>query len=243
LSSAFATLRFLSRIPIPGDASSDLERIHAAWFPIAGLIIGVLVALADLALSPMQWGIRNALVVLVGVCITGALHVDALMDTADGLAAPRAEITSAIHASVHSAEAVAIGMLALVLSWLALYQIHDPHRTQWLLCAPMLGRVAIIAGYQAFRPAIQAGPATFELFRTARTPMAVMAVVAAVCILLVMLTSPLPLIIASIVVVVTALLLRWRNNGLGGDHYGALAVVTELSFLFSAASLSQAFSS
>ncbi len=212
-------------------------------FPFAGLIIGVIGALADLALSPMQWEMRNALVVLVGVCITGALHFDALMDTADGLAAPRAETTSAIYASVHSSEGVAIGMIALALSWLALYQIHDPHRTQWLLCAPMLGRTAIIAGYQTFKPGRQAGPATLELFRTARTPTAVMTVVAAVCILLVTLASPLPLIIGSIAVVVTGLLLRWRSNGLGGDHYGALAVVTEVSFLLGAASLSQAFSS
>src|SRR5688572_16821341 len=94
--SILATVRFLTRVPVPGDATRDLNRIHAAWFPFVGLAIGALMAAADLALAPVSWDIRNALVIAVGVVVTGALHLDALMDATDGLSVPRGGAQAAI---------------------------------------------------------------------------------------------------------------------------------------------------
>lgn len=81
-------LKFLTCIPFdkddrikPGDAG------HVTyWFPIVGLCIGVFLSLAYLPLyvffPPL---IANALIILLSVVITGAMHLDGLADTCDGI--------------------------------------------------------------------------------------------------------------------------------------------------------------
>ncbi len=82
------SIQFLTRIPfrIKGEISErDLGR-SSAFFPVAGLIIGLImlaVYRAALVVWPQQVA---ALLALAGlVVITGGLHLDGLMDTADGI--------------------------------------------------------------------------------------------------------------------------------------------------------------
>lgn len=83
----FVALAFFTRIPIPqwvGYEADDLDRA-AVWFPLIGLLVGLIVAgvwwLAALVLPP-----RVALVlsIISGVLITGAFHEDGLADAVDG---------------------------------------------------------------------------------------------------------------------------------------------------------------
>jgi adenosylcobinamide-GDP ribazoletransferase len=234
--SMLATSRFLTRLPLAGDASSDRERIHAAWFPLVGLAIGGLIAGVDLALAPLYWPIRNALLVAVGMLITGALHLDALMDSVDGLAVPRAESQHAIRTSVHTAEGVAAGIVAMSVAWLALDQLTDPTRTRWLICAPLLGRAAIVFGYRYFRASPEAGPVTRSLAESAREGPAVAALALAfiTCLVMIIGVSPLAIAMPLGLTILVAHAFRWRTGALGGDHYGALAVIGEVSVLMCA---------
>lgn len=60
------------------------------WFPVAGLVLGVLWALADSCLAPVFSPLlRAALGVAVLAGLTGCLHLDGLADTADGLLSHR----------------------------------------------------------------------------------------------------------------------------------------------------------
>ncbi len=83
----------LTTIPIPAPATwnpGDSGRA-AGWYPLVGLVIGLLVAgihwLAGLFLPPLVTG---ALALTAWVALTGGLHLDGLADCADGLLYPGA---------------------------------------------------------------------------------------------------------------------------------------------------------
>ncbi len=81
-------ISFLSIIPtghsryLRGDSLSRA----AGYFPAVGLLIGLFAAAFIPLLDRMFTGqITNALIVLFVVLVTGALHIDGLADTSDGL--------------------------------------------------------------------------------------------------------------------------------------------------------------
>lgn len=81
---------FLSRLPIPSRFFSEEDgplSATARTFPLAGVLIALPSALliAGLTAAGAPAFVGGALVVLVQVAITGALHEDGLADTADGL--------------------------------------------------------------------------------------------------------------------------------------------------------------
>ncbi len=80
-----AAVQFLTILPL-GPRGLYAPREMIAWFPVAGLAIGLLLALFDRAASTL-WspGAAAVLDVVFLILITGALHLDGLGDTADGL--------------------------------------------------------------------------------------------------------------------------------------------------------------
>ena len=84
---ALGALTFYTCLPIPHTWRLDFQGI-ARWATVVGLAIGGLLALLDAGLHQLGMPnlVRSALVVLGWVAITGGLHLDGAMDTADGLA-------------------------------------------------------------------------------------------------------------------------------------------------------------
>ena len=103
-------------------------------------------------------GIRSALVILTLVAITGALHLDALADTADalGAGADRAHALDILRdSSVGVFGSIAI-FSWLGLQWIALASLDGATRGVALYLVPGLGRwamVAVAAGIDYLRPA------------------------------------------------------------------------------------------
>jgi adenosylcobinamide-GDP ribazoletransferase len=83
-------LSFLTTIPVTLTGTlqpGDLGRA-AAWFPLVGLIIGLLVAGAHLGLaSVFPAPLAAVLTVTLWAALTGGLHLDGLADCCDGLLA------------------------------------------------------------------------------------------------------------------------------------------------------------
>jgi adenosylcobinamide-GDP ribazoletransferase len=106
-----AAIAFLTLLPVGGGA---LTARAAIWFPVVGAAIGMLVgvvALNDLV-PPL---VAGGLAVALELVLTGALHVDGLADSADGLGGRDRERTLAImrdHSiGAYGASAVALDML------------------------------------------------------------------------------------------------------------------------------------
>lgn len=85
-------IQFLTRIPIPisVETKEDSFGRSSLWFPAAGLLVGAFDAAVYGLASMLLDGIFPVLcAVLANVCITGALHVDGLADTCDGIFSAR----------------------------------------------------------------------------------------------------------------------------------------------------------
>lgn len=84
--SFFSSVVFYTIIPLPSNWVGNWDRI-ARWSSLVGLIIGVLLGLVDIGLKYLLIPVftRSTLVISTLVAITGGLHLDGAMDTADGL--------------------------------------------------------------------------------------------------------------------------------------------------------------
>jgi len=85
--SFLAAIVFYTTVPLPQKWVLEFGRI-ARWIPFIGVIIGIFLGLIDLGLSQIGLPILTRSVLLVGIwiIITGGLHLDGAIDTADGLA-------------------------------------------------------------------------------------------------------------------------------------------------------------
>jgi adenosylcobinamide-GDP ribazoletransferase len=82
-------IQFLTRLPTPQlrdlDAANPPRSAH--WFPLVGLLIGVLLTAALWLGSRIDPWLGALLTLLLWVWITGALHLDGLADMSDALGA------------------------------------------------------------------------------------------------------------------------------------------------------------
>lgn len=82
-----AAIAFYTCIPVPGVEKLDFSGV-ARLAPTVGLLIGGVLGLFDALMNYVGMPVltRSALVVVGWIAITGGLHLDGAMDTADGLA-------------------------------------------------------------------------------------------------------------------------------------------------------------
>lgn len=123
---------FYTQLPIPVAATLPFERA-AAWVPVVGIGIGGGLALLDQGFSALQtpMALRSAVLVLLGVWVTGGLHLDGAMDTADGLAVSPERRLAVMADSLTGAFGVMAAIAILLLKVTALASISK-HRG-WVL--------------------------------------------------------------------------------------------------------------
>jgi adenosylcobinamide-GDP ribazoletransferase len=131
-----AALIFYTCLPLKSQKMLDFRGI-AVYAPLIGILIGSAIACLDLVLSlikpaPEFIYLRSLLTILLGILITGGLHLDGAMDTADGLAVtdPSRRLEVMADSNTGAFGAIA-GMSILLLKVIALAAIKD-HRL-WIL--------------------------------------------------------------------------------------------------------------
>lgn len=126
-----AAFQFLTRIPIPLRITftDEVFRRSVVFYPFVGLTIGVILAASGAGLQKVLPNAPAAVVfVLLWVFLTGALHLDGLMDTADGILShrPRERMLEIMKDSRVGAMGVIVCVLylllktALVMAWMEL---------------------------------------------------------------------------------------------------------------------------
>lgn len=235
LRAALAAVAFLTRIPVSVALDgADVARA-GAYFPLVGAGLGAVTGLAALGLSHVVPSLLAAvLAVALLALLTGALHFDALADTADALGGSTRERALEI---MRDHTIGTYGALALVLDLgvriVAIGALLDQgHVVAYLAAAGAVARAVPvgIASLLAYARASGGIGAPFTLGSRGRAVVAAaLAVVVSVAVAGVV---GLELAAAALVVSVCAALLcrRWLG-GVTGDTLGASAELAELAAL------------
>jgi adenosylcobinamide-GDP ribazoletransferase len=154
MSAFFAALQFLTVFPWPRrpERAADEVARSIIFFPVIGLLLGLILAVVDWLLAPLaRPSLSSVTIVAVVALLTRGLHLDGLGDTFDGLGAGGdRERMLRIMDDSHTG---AFGLIAIVL--VLFFKIHaiesiEGERWRALLLAPVLGRWSMaLLGYRS----------------------------------------------------------------------------------------------
>jgi len=163
MKSLFLALSFLTRIPTPfvkEPATKEEMASCVAYFPLVGVIVGTLVALIDAAAYKLfNTFIASAVDLVAFFFITGGLHLDGLMDTADGLLSGkgRERMLEIMKDSRVGALGACAAILMLLLKFSLIASITGEGRFVALVSFPAFGRWAMVPAITFFAYARKEG--------------------------------------------------------------------------------------
>jgi adenosylcobinamide-GDP ribazoletransferase len=235
---------FLTRVPVGRVVevgAADVARA-VVLFPLVGAGVGVLSGGVAVALEPQVPSVvAAALAVAVATVVTGAMHLDALADTADALGATtrtRAlEIMRDSRIGTYGAAALVLDLFVKVACLAAL--LEGGHALAGLVAAGALSRAASppLAAVLAY-PRVEGGPGSVLSGRTSPVAAAAAAALATGLALAVWWEGGYWLVAAaSSVALAAALFFRRWLGGATGDCLGATTEVCETAVLVVATAL------
>jgi adenosylcobinamide-GDP ribazoletransferase len=233
-------VRFLTRLPVtdPGPVSApDLGR-SVAYYPVVGLVIGLLIWGLSRLLSRFEVAdpdLGAALVLVVWVWLTGGLHLDGLADTADawiGGMGDRRRTLGIMKDPRSGPFAVMALVLLLLCKWTAIAAVTTAGGAVYLIWIPALARSQLLILFLSTPPARSEGMGA-ELGIHLR-PAAAWSGLAFVLVASSMLLGPRVL---AVIMPAGALFLLWRQSmmarlgGFTGDTAGTLVELSETLML------------
>jgi adenosylcobinamide-GDP ribazoletransferase len=143
LRSLLAAWAFYLCLPAPQKMELDFSRI-ARWAPIMGLILGGILCLCDYGLGflEMPWLVRSTIIILLWLLLTGGLHLDGAMDSADGLAVTDPARRLAVMADSATGAFGAMAAVAILVLKIVSLGAIEQHRWLILLTIPAWARWA-----------------------------------------------------------------------------------------------------
>ena len=228
MSSFFAALQFLTIIPTKNLVSANWGWA-AIFFPIVGLLLGMVLVLADFPLRLLaDPGLCAALLVSILAFLTGGLHLDGLSDTFDGLGAggDRDRVLAVMDDSHVGAFGMIAVFLVLILKIEAI-QSTDTDRWRVLLGAPILSRWAmVLLGYRSLAAKPGLGSSLVDHLETKHVVFA--SLVSVISIIAILRTTGLALIFLTVLFTwVVKMYFHRRLGGITGDIFGAVGELTE----------------
>lgn len=236
-------LQFLTRLPvrINGELDENTLGRSALYYPAVGLLLGLALATAAWTLQDEPALLCAALLVIMWVLITGALHLDGLADSADAWAGGQGarDKTLAIMKDPASGPmGVTAVALVLLVKLAALATLCEAGSFWGVAASPLLGRTAVPLLFLT-TPYVRAGGLGHAL--AAQMPRRAAAVIVlTICISVAIFGDMLgwSMLLASAgVFLVFRRAIRQRLGGTTGDTAGALIELTEVATLLTAAAV------
>lgn len=235
--------QLLTVIPLPfstGQVDQPAGR-SVPYYPLVGLVLGALLAVAGEALFwAMPPGLAATVLLAFWVGLTGMLHLDGFMDSCDGLLPPRSpeRRLEIMKDSRVGAFGVTGAVLLLLAKFNGLLALPAAARWQVLVVTPLLARWALVWLMARYPLARKEGMSVF--FTAGLSGRRVTVASTATLLATVLLLGWQGLLLAVFTWLITWLLARFsmvRLGGLTGDVYGATAETVELALLIAAAVL------
>jgi len=223
-------LAFLTILPV-GAKARPPSRASLVAFPLVGAMLGAVWALAAWG-GVRLWGplVAASAVTLIDLGLTGALHLDAVADLADGLASrrPPEEALAVMRDPAIGAVGAAVLAATLLTRWSLIALLASHGRWGLLVVPPVAGRAAMV--WVMGRSGRAAGASLAEPLLAAGW--GVNAGVAALGFLVAGLAAGIrgveAMAVAGLVADGTARWFRRRFGGLAGDVIGAAGIAAEV---------------
>ncbi len=206
------------------------------WYPLAGLLIGAILALLDRGLSELlPAGPTAALLVAALALLSGGLHLDGVADTADGMAVQgdRARRLTVMGEGTTGPAGVMALVLILLAQWSTLASIPEDARIAALLLTPVVARWSVVPVGLIFRPARPAGLG--HAIHRGQWPLAA-PLATAITVAVALATFGLPglalLAFGGVSAVMLAAAAARLLEGVTGDVYGAAIEVAQVAVWF-----------
>jgi adenosylcobinamide-GDP ribazoletransferase len=220
-------IQFLTRLPTPQLSESEPGELTRAsdWFPVAGALIGVVVAAAAWAGAHFGPWIGALFGLLAWVLVTGALHLDGLGDVADGLGGAH-RVPGRFLEIVHDPHIGGFGVTAIGLQLLSKLVLLDA-----IVAASQVPALVLVAAWARWGTLVLGkvvpplGEGLGQRFAEG-IGWRVVGLYGAVLVAASVMTAP-PLLGALIIVPALAVYWMWRVGGITGDCHGASIEVTE----------------
>jgi adenosylcobinamide-GDP ribazoletransferase len=249
-----AAFQFLTRIPVPLTVpfQGPVLARSVVYFPLAGALIGVFLAVVSWLLQLFVPAWPSAVIVLaIWTALSGGLHLDGWMDTADGVLSHRSR--ERMLEIMKDSRVGAMGVLAAVLLLLfkasLLAELFEAEQAGYywplLMIGPIWSRAWMSAAI-AFWPFARLGEGIAVLFNEVKGLQATASILLAAAstwliLLLAGINASKALVFLLIAGLITfccgGLLAAWLNRKLGGltgDTYGAMNEAIEALLLFAA---------
>jgi adenosylcobinamide-GDP ribazoletransferase len=229
-------LQFLTIIPSPFRRQPEPRQLAASlsYFPVVGVIIGAVLFLVNWGLVALfSPTVSAALTLAVWVLLSGALHLDGLIDSCDGLAggtpARRLEIMADSHVGAYGIIGVCI---VLLVKYAAIASLPATWRLEALLLVPMLGVWAMVFALFAFPYVRKKGLGQhFKAGANGYRFALVTLLTLAAAIGLARWQGAILMAITGLIVLGMGYFFKARLGGLTGDVYGAIKEVSEAIIL------------
>ncbi|MCH4889164.1 adenosylcobinamide-GDP ribazoletransferase [Acidaminobacter sp. JC074] len=226
-------LQFLTKLPLPFEINATEEDFSKGviYFPVVGLIIGLLMAGIFYGVSLISNSLIAAvLVVAFEVFITGGLHLDGLADTFDGLYSYRDKdrMLEIMKDSRVGTNGVLVLVISLTLKMALLYSISDPVKV--IILMPVVSRCMVVLTAAISKYAREKGMGGFFIEKTSKGQLVVALLITAVLHII----KP-ELLFVTLVVLVLTLIYRYhvysKIDGVTGDVLGAIVELSEVFYL------------
>lgn len=234
---------FLTILPVPSVAFEvGLLGRSGRWFPVVGLVIGLLLvatAQAFMVLFPVS--LTALLLTALWVVLTGGLHLDGVADCCDGLLAPvSTERRLEIMRDPRSGAFAVIGVvLVLMLKWntIATLLTVQSMASTALLSAPIWARWFLL-WIALQRPACASGLGSAFYGSLTKRALLVAAIVPLLTLCFFFQLRLLAgIVLASCVTVLITYSTQRRLGGTTGDVYGLTVELCEITVLLASATL------
>jgi adenosylcobinamide-GDP ribazoletransferase len=230
-------LQFLSSLPIrlPGMPEPQQLGRSLLFYPLVGLLFGVILWVLNLALTGAPLLLHAALLLTVWVLLSGALHLDGLADSADawlGGFGDRERTLTIMKDPRSGPIAVVTLVLVLLLKFCALLALIEQGQALMLLIVPLLGRAALL-GLFLTTPYVRAGGLGQALadHLPRRAGWWVLGASALACLLIAGVKVIVALVVAFVGFVWLRRVMMRRLGGTTGDTAGALLELLEMVVL------------
>ncbi|WP_053118557.1 adenosylcobinamide-GDP ribazoletransferase [Pseudomonas sp. P1.31] len=230
-------LQFLSSLPIrlPGMPEPGQLGRSLLFYPLVGLLFGVILWALNLALAGAPLLLHAALLLTVWVLLSGALHLDGLADSADawlGGFGDRERTLTIMKDPRSGPIAVVTLVLVLLLKFAALLALIEQGQGLVLIIVPVLGRAALL-GLFLTTPYVRAGGLGQALadHLPRRAGWWVLGVSALGCLLIAGISAVVAVVISVAVFGWLRRVMMRRLGGTTGDTAGALLELLEVGVL------------